>query len=1266
MKILHTADIHLGDLAGPTKDGKNLRRLDTLDCMDAIVSKAIVETPDITIIAGDLFNRARVWADTALEDVNDAVTRFIRPLCRASGSVVLLFGTANHDNPWAFEVLGEITKDERNLHIYTTPKVETIGTEEGPVQIMAVPGFDRGRLSLFCPGADKETENRNATALINDIILGLATQLDRSKPAIMVAHYTVCGAEIDNGSTFLAGQDVAILPATIDATGVDLACFGHIHRHQRLGMLTAAYYCGSPNQLNFNDEGIEHGFYIYDIFKFRAPGAGIGVRFIRTPERRHYTYRIGPEEVADFIRTGEIIRRPPELTDAIVRVRYSCTAEQDKALNRAELQKRVLAAGAFWVAEVLPEEVEELNAKEQLTEHDGPAEALTRWLELNEITGEDARRLAELAAPIIKEADDGRDADRHTGAFVPLSVEVKNYRSYTEATFDFSSIHMAMVNGRNGIGKSSLFMDSIADCIFEQSRKEDVGGWVRDGTKSGSITFTFLMGDQQYRIVRTRTKTGRGTLALHRYNLEAEEWEDDSDTTMRLTQQRIERLLGMDCNTFCSIALIRQDAYGLFLEADSGRRMEVLSALLGLDIYTRMEEVAKGRVSEQRRLIAATKERISILSEKISAREQFEEDDRIIAEKAATLSENVRLTETALKTAEQNEAMRFELLKQATEKANQRSEYRDQAAQKEAELKATVQKLEEARGLAEIAPAAQRAATEVQKAREQLETLASDEERLRSLEQEEQSIRITIERSERQLKKISEDKTAYTTILGWREGIEAAQQAVAALVPKKEEAQRRLEAQTGARAAMQSAKEARDKFLAESRIRIGALSAHLEQAQKEAEQLSESGCIDAKRAACKFLASAHSARNDIPTLTTNLSLTKVEDKARYEKLNAEYEAAKEAYTALGDPAVELKEIAREESRHAAALSLAPKLAAAEAKLEELAARAAETKQALAEERERLEAIEAELPDLRKIQAVAEAARASIKEHEALAGTLHRCMAAEATVAALEPQASSLREEAVDLRKKADSITGEIAEIEARIPEDSDKTVDFYKDMLTHQRQTLTDYAAERGAIKAKMESITEAETQAAELRKQVAEIATTLNDYATLVQAFGLDGIQYMIIRGVVPEIMRRSNDILAAMTGGSMAVDIRTEKEQRSTKQIVNSLEVWISSLSGSIRPYQSHSGGEKVKIALAVTLGLADVKARRAGVQLGMLFIDEPPFLDSDGTEAYADALTNMAARNPGMRILAISHDPAMKARFPQNITVSAGEHGSVVEME
>lgn len=116
MKVLHTADTHLGDLTGPTKDGQNLRRLDTLRCMEAIVASAQAEKPDLAIIAGDLFNRSRVWADTALEDVNDAVTHFIRPLCEASSAVVLLFGTENHDNPRAFELLAELTKDARNLH----------------------------------------------------------------------------------------------------------------------------------------------------------------------------------------------------------------------------------------------------------------------------------------------------------------------------------------------------------------------------------------------------------------------------------------------------------------------------------------------------------------------------------------------------------------------------------------------------------------------------------------------------------------------------------------------------------------------------------------------------------------------------------------------------------------------------------------------------------------------------------------------------------------------------------------------------------------------------------------------------------------------------------------------------------------------------------------------------------------------------------------------------------------------------------------------
>ena len=241
-KILHTGDVHLGDLAGPTKDGENLRRLDTLRCMSDIVQKAEIVEPDVAVIAGDLFNRSRVWADTALDDVNDAISGFLRPLCQHSHAVVLLFGTENHDNPRAFDVIKKATGDLKNLHIYTQPTVETLMTPAGPIQILAVPGFDRGRLRTFFPGADKEAENQNATALVNQLVLGLATQLNPDLPSILTAHYTVTGCTTESGQSFLAGQDVVISTDTIDGSHVSLACFGHIHNPQKLLSNTPAYY----------------------------------------------------------------------------------------------------------------------------------------------------------------------------------------------------------------------------------------------------------------------------------------------------------------------------------------------------------------------------------------------------------------------------------------------------------------------------------------------------------------------------------------------------------------------------------------------------------------------------------------------------------------------------------------------------------------------------------------------------------------------------------------------------------------------------------------------------------------------------------------------------------------------------------------------------------------------------------------------------------------------------------------------------------------
>ena len=1258
IKILHTGDIHLGDLAGPTKGGQNLRREDTIRCMREVYYRAFLEEPDVTIIAGDLFNRSRVWADTALEDVNDALEQFIIPLCKCSDAVVLLFGTMNHDNPRAFELIKRATQDLKNLHIYTEPKVEEITTSGGPVQIVAVPGFDKARLRLFCPGVDKETENRNATALINDVMLGLSTELDKSKPSILVAHYTVSGSEADNGSTFLAGQDVVVLPATIDAMGVNLACFGHIHKPQRLMCQTPAFYCGSVNQLTFNDEGTEHGFYIHTI------DGRVSSEFVGTPERKHYTLRLSPEDVSTFITEG-VAPTPDGISDAVVRVRYSCTAEQDKAFNRAELQKYLMQAGAFYVAEVMPEDVEELDAKDQPTEHDGPAECLVRWLETNGVEPDKAARLEELAAPIIKQADDGRGDNKHTGAFFPRSIEVKNYRSYTAATFDFEPVHMAMVNGPNGVGKSSLFMDALADCLYEQTRKEDIGGWVRDGTKSGGITFTFGLGGQDYRVIRTRTKSGRGTLALQRWDAEGQAWADESDTTMKLTQARIERLLGMDCTTFCSIALIRQDAYGLFLEAGSDQRMAVLSALLGLDIYGRMEDLAKAGATEQRRKLAAIRERSAILDETIQQKAGIESEDAELADQVADVEKFVKDLEADLREAEAAEALRKEIARQADEKKRQAQEYRLQAADKASEYLDLEKQHSEAEAAADGLEDAVKAAERVKAARELMQRFAPDVERDKDLVKERSWTTSDLLNADQKVKRLESEKGWNELVLSKKGEISKAKVELAEIAAMKEKVRQRLSDMEKATAAYQRAKAACDAYLQEAKSDIRVREAEIKRARDEASRLDDSGCPVPETATCKFLASAVDCKQMLPGMIESLEDAKKKHRERYDELKAAVDQAKAAIDEIGDPLDELSDLERREQELRSIASKEAEVAAAEASVEKIEASIKEAKEAADKAVAHIEEIDAEREKLTQSVTAYQEAEGDVASFSGLADTLAECQAGASKAEALAPQIRKLKEEVDELRGKSEQALREADEIAARVP-GGGNVVDRIRANIEAQRRSLTDLATRRGQLKAKLEDIAEAETKSSELRREAEAVGVVLSDYTTLAQAFGLDGIQYMIVRGVVPEIMHRSNEILAAMTGGRMAVDIRTEREQKSTKQVVNSLEVWINTITGGNRPYLSHSGGEKVKIALAVTLGLADVKARRAGVQLGMLFIDEPPFLDADGTEAYADALAAMASRNPNMRILAISHDPTMKARFVQNIVVTGGEDGSTVTME
>ena len=91
----------------------------------------------------------------------------------------------------------------------------------------------------------------------------------------------------------------------------------------------------------------------------------------------------------------------------------------------------------------------------------------------------DSEKIVELAEPIIADAMKSSNTVEIHGVFKPVSIKVKNYRTYKEEFFDFDDISFCTINGVNGAGKSSLFMDAISDCLFEETREGDNKSWIR-------------------------------------------------------------------------------------------------------------------------------------------------------------------------------------------------------------------------------------------------------------------------------------------------------------------------------------------------------------------------------------------------------------------------------------------------------------------------------------------------------------------------------------------------------------------------------------------------------------------------------------------------------------------------------------------------------------------------------------------------------------------------------------------------------------------
>jgi len=391
MKIAHLGDVHWGlGYPGPSPES---RFEDITQVMDWVADRIIEEQCDLVLFAGDAFKDARVFLDRASMEIK-AFSGWLRKITAAGIPVIVISGTPSHDAIAAYKLIQEMQIP--GVTILIDPAVVR---REG-LSIACLPGLNRSSL------VTQEDYRNLPPHVIHQVMTDKITETCQdlraqcNGPAILLAHLTYDLA--DKGFEDVLMQHEPVL--TQEAVqGFDLVCLGHIHRPQQNGNV---FYCGSPERLSFNDEGIAIGFYIHEM--------GGCSNFIETPAREFATIKLQERHIEIFLQHGldgllrpeagpyPYVMLPPR--DQIVRVHYTCSEDMAKRLNRKALEKALYEAGAFYVTEIKADIQRQDRARdENVTEALGPIEALARWARQQDMPDDEIAALQTMTAGLLEE-----------------------------------------------------------------------------------------------------------------------------------------------------------------------------------------------------------------------------------------------------------------------------------------------------------------------------------------------------------------------------------------------------------------------------------------------------------------------------------------------------------------------------------------------------------------------------------------------------------------------------------------------------------------------------------------------------------------------------------------------------------------------------------------------------------------------------------------------------------------------------------------------
>ena len=256
MKILHTADWHLGKLL----EGRS-RLEEQKIVMEQLVAMAEEGQADMVCVAGDIFDNGHPSAGTeallyqTLKDLSNEGERL----------VVLIAG--NHDQPSRLEAVIPLVR-EHGILIYGTPRSKIESGQYGKFQIESLDegvfSFEKGgeQAVVACvPYAsertlnevlyrDQEEDQERAVTYaqkMQELFAKRARWFSKDTINILMAHVFTLGCIKDGSEQSLSLGNSYLLPMETFPEEADYVALGHVHRPQKaVGSQGRIRYSGSP------------------------------------------------------------------------------------------------------------------------------------------------------------------------------------------------------------------------------------------------------------------------------------------------------------------------------------------------------------------------------------------------------------------------------------------------------------------------------------------------------------------------------------------------------------------------------------------------------------------------------------------------------------------------------------------------------------------------------------------------------------------------------------------------------------------------------------------------------------------------------------------------------------------------------------------------------------------------------------------------------------------------------------------------------------